>query len=292
MTRYTKHVLADILERPAIMGVVNVTPDSFSDGGCFHAPQKAIDHGLRLLDEGADILDIGGESTRPGATPVSVDEEIARIVPVIRGLKSRCKWISVDTRNADTMAAAIDAGASMINDVSGLTHDSRSITVASEAQVPVFLMHSQGLPKTMQDNPIYNNVIDEIYQFLKAQIEHCKTHRIEENNLIIDPGIGFGKTLDHNLLIIRNISKFHDLNVPILLGTSRKSFISKISQKCGGREAQFEPNPPLDPSQRIGGSLSSILYGLKNGVQIFRVHDVMHTRQAFDVWKAIEATEC
>jgi dihydropteroate synthase len=291
MIHYPGHVLADLLMRPAIMGVVNVTPDSFSDGGQFNDPQKGIDHGLRLLDEGADILDIGGESTRPGADPVTPEEEIARVIPVIRGLKSHVKWISIDTRHAKTMRAAIDAGATMINDISGLTHDRGSITVASEAQVPVFLMHSQGVPQDMQDNPNYNNAVDDIYQFLNAQIRNCETHRIYENNLIIDPGIGFGKTLEHNLLILRNIKKFHDLKVPILLGTSRKSFISKICSLTEARDAGFEPNPPSEPSQRIGGSLSSVLHGLQNGVQMFRVHDVMQTRQAFDVWKAIQGQE-
>jgi len=259
---------------PHIMGVINVTPDSFSDGGQFYNQNKAIDHGLRLLDEGALILDVGGESTRPGSQPIEIQEEIKRVVPVIKGLKGRARHISIDTRNAETMKAALDAGATTINDISGLEYDLASLDVVSEAQVPVFIMHSQGTPDMMQDNPNYFNVLDEIYSFFDQKIKQLKTHRIDKNLVILDPGIGFGKTLEHNMLILRNIRKFQDFGVPILLGTSRKSFIAKASKG--------EP-----PDERLAGSLSSALWGYSQGVDIFRVHDVKETVQAFQIWDAI-----
>ncbi|MEZ5813713.1 MAG: dihydropteroate synthase [Alphaproteobacteria bacterium] len=263
---------------PHIMGVVNVTPDSFSDGGKFLNVDRAIEHGLKLVREGAVILDVGGESTRPGAQAVDINEELERIVPVIEGLKGAASWISVDTRNAKTMEAALKAGASALNDISGLSYDSQSLAVASEAQVPVFLMHMQGDPGSMQKNPIYNNVVVDVYQYLQERIRICETHRIDADMVICDPGIGFGKTLEHNLLLLRNISKFHGLGVPVLLGTSRKSFIGKISGD--------EP-----PDERIPGSLASALWGLSQGVQVYRVHDVKETVQAFKVYEAISSAD-
>jgi len=278
MTQLKKGSFKDQLScGPMIMGVVNVTPDSFSDGGEFFNSNKAIAHGLQLIQDGADILDVGGESTRPGAQVVDVKEEISRVVPVIEGLKDKAPFISIDTRNAETMQAALDAGANIINDVSALSYDPESINVAARAQVPVILMHSQGTPQNMQDNPNYNNAVNDVFEFLKSRIEYCETHRIDPDLLIIDPGIGFGKTLEHNLLLIRNIKEFHDLNVPIFLGTSRKSFIAAISQ-----------DEPAD--DRLGGSLSSALWGISQGVQIFRVHDVKETKQAFDVYEAISSS--
>ena len=263
---------------PHIMGVVNVTPDSFSDGGQFLNPDKAIEHGLQLIEDGATILDIGGESSRPGAEVVEEAEEIRRIVPVIEGLaqelKGKAPWISVDTRNAKTMEAALKAGANALNDITALTHDSKSIAVASEAQVPVFLMHMQGNPEVMQEKPSYNNVIEDIFEYLQERISLCETHRIDADLLVCDPGIGFGKTVEHNLLILRNIKRFHELGAPILLGTSRKSFIGKISN-----------DEPAD--DRIPGSLASALWGLQNGVQIYRVHDVKETVQAFKIYSSI-----
>ena len=259
---------------PHIMGVVNVTPDSFSDGGQFFNPDKAIEHGFKLVQQGAHILDIGGESTRPGAEVVDVEEEIARVVPVIEGLAGKVSWISIDTRNAATMESALKAGANCINDISALEHDFGSIDIAAEAQVPVFLMHAQGTPQEMQENPRYNNVVEDIFEYLQRRIEFCETRRIDANLLICDPGIGFGKTLEHNLLILRDIKRFHDLEVPILLGASRKSFIGKISN-----------DEPAD--DRIPGSISAALWGLSQGVQIFRVHDVKETLQAFKIYEAI-----
>jgi len=263
---------------PHIMGVVNVTPDSFSDGGSFYTVDRAIEHGLQLVSEGATILDVGGESSRPGAQAVDVDEEIRRVVPVIEGLKGKVPWVSIDTRNARTMEAALKAGANALNDISGLGHDVDSVKVAAEARVPVFLMHMQGTPDVMQEKPSYNNVVEDVFQYLQQRISYCDTHRIDASLLVCDPGIGFGKILEDNLLILRNIRKFHDLGVPVLLGTSRKSFIGHV---CKG-----EP-----PHERIPGSLSSALYGYSQGVQIFRVHDVKETVQAFKVYDAIVSVE-
>lgn len=265
------HVFRD---GPHIMGVVNVTPDSFSDGGEFFNPDKAIEHGLQLVQEGAGILDIGGESTRPGAEVVDVEEEIRRVVPVVEGLAGAVPWICVDTRNAKTMAAALKAGANAINDISALSHDSQSVDVVAEAQVPVFFMHAQGAPQEMQKNPSYNNVVEDVFEYLQQRMEFFATRRIDADLLICDPGIGFGKTVEHNLLLLRNISRFHDLGVPVLLGTSRKSFIAKLSGD--------EP-----PGERIPGSLASALWGLSQGVQFYRVHDVKETCQAFKIYSSI-----
>jgi dihydropteroate synthase len=202
-----KHVFSG---GPYIMGIVNVTPDSFSDGGKFYNSDKAIERGFAMVQDGAHILDIGGESTRPGAEAVDADEEIRRIVPVIEGLRGKVEWISVDTRHAKTMEAALKAGANTINDISALTHDSRSVLVAAEAKVPVLLMHSQGEPNVMQNNPIYNNVFEDIFEYLQERIRFCETHRIDASMIVCDPGIGFGKNTEHNLLLLRNIKKFHD----------------------------------------------------------------------------------
>jgi dihydropteroate synthase len=259
---------------PYVMGVLNVTPDSFSDGGSFIDADKAIKHGLDLIEQGADIIDIGGESTRPGAKPVDMSVEIERILPVIKVLKDRIKWISVDTRNAATMRAALAAGANIVNDISALMHDPESMAVVAQAGVPVILMHAQGTPQSMQNNPIYNNVVEDIFEFLKERVGACKTNRIDPRMMICDPGIGFGKTLEHNLIILRDIKRFHDLGVPMMLGTSRKSFIGKISND--------EP-----AHMRLGGSLSSVIWGYSQGVKIFRVHDVAETVQALKIYDAI-----
>ena len=261
---------------PHIMGVVNVTPDSFSDGGDFIDPHKAIEHGLKLLAEGADILDIGGESTRPGAQAVTPEQEQQRVLPVIEGLKKivpECV-ISVDTRHSDTMQKSIELGADIINDISALTHDAHSVGVVSKAQVPVILMHMKGTPETMQGKPKYEDVVEEIYDYLKARIDACEKRSIARHNIIIDPGIGFGKTLEDNLKILKNLDKFQNLGAAVLLGASRKSFIEKI---C------FET--PVD--QRLAGSIAAAIKGLQQGVQIFRVHDVAETKQAFTVWQAM-----
>lgn len=265
-------------QSPHIMGIVNVTPDSFSDGGRHNCLDAAIAHGLKLIKDGADSLDIGGESTRPGATPVSPEEEQARIIPVIEGLKGTGAIVSVDTRHAATMEAALKAGASVINDVSGLTYDRKSVSVVSDANVPVIIMHMQGDPTNMQGNPFYNSMMYDLLSFFKERLEYCRQNRIEKSMVVFDPGIGFGKSDEHNLLILRYIKEFQVLDVPLMLGTSRKSFIARLSNA-----------EPAD--QRIGGSLASIIWGLEQGVQFFRVHDVSETRQAFTIYEAIKAAK-
>ena len=260
--------------RPHVMGILNVTPDSFSDGGKFINKNNAIERGIEMIRQGAKIIDVGGESTRPGSEVIDSHEEIARVVPVIEELKKHTNFISIDTRNAATMEAALKAGANIINDISALSHDSRSAHVAAEANVPVILMHMQGNPQTMQKNPSYNNVIDEIFEFLKLRISFCETHRIDAKKLILDPGIGFGKTLEHNLLILRYIKKFNDLECPVLLGASRKRFIGELT----GAELTED---------RLPGSLASVLWAASQGVRLFRVHDVKETVQALQVYEAI-----
>lgn len=270
--------MIDFKKGPLLMGVVNVTPDSFSDGGDFLDPQMAIHHALRLLEEGADILDIGGESTRPGAEAVTLAEEQRRILPVIKGIKEQCPnaVISVDTRNAETMQKSIECGADVINDVSALTHDPQSVSVISEAQIPVILMHMQGTPETMQNRPKYSDVVSDIIDYLSERIAVCEQSGIVRDKIICDPGIGFGKTLENNLNILKNLDKFHVLGCPILLGASRKSFIEKLI-------------PGTSADQRLAGSLASAIKGLEQGIQLFRVHDVQETKQAFTVWQAVQS---
>ena len=260
---------------PRIMGIVNVTPDSFSDGGQFASVDKAIDHGLRLIDEGADILDIGGESTRPGAVRISIDEEIKRVAPVIEGLVDKGVELSVDTRNSSTMRAALAAGADIINDVTALSWDEKSLDVAAQSRAKICLMHMQGEPQTMQANPVYGDVVSEVYDYLEGRIQVCVEAGIAKDRLMVDVGIGFGKTLDHNLALLRNLERFHALGVPVLLGASRKSFIGHI---CGEKA-------PAD--KRLAGSLAAVGQGASQGVQIFRVHDVFETRQFLDVYGAV-----
>ncbi|MEM9470089.1 MAG: dihydropteroate synthase [Pseudomonadota bacterium] len=270
--------MIDFSKAPLLMGVINVTPDSFSDGGDFFDPQKAIDHALQLVEEGADILDIGGESTRPGALPVTPEEEQRRVLPVLEGIKqSGCKTpVSIDTRHAETMQKSIDSDADIINDISALTHDTESLSVVSKAQIPVMLMHMQGTPETMQDKPQYDDVTQEVMAFLKERIEVCVKAGLDQNEIIIDPGIGFGKSLKNNLTLLNNLDKFHDLGCSVLLGASRKSFIEKI---C----------PDTPATERLPGSLAALLKGFDQGVQIFRVHDVKESKQALDVWQSISS---
>ncbi len=262
---------------PYLMGIVNITPDSFFDGGKFNNINKAVEHALQLELEGAHILDVGGESTRPGAKPVSVSEEQDRVLPVIESLKSAgCRAvISVDTRHAATMRAAIASGARMVNDVSALRHDPDSINVLRDSDCLVCLMHMQGDPETMQENPKYKNVLQDVFEFLSSRMACCETSGIAKSRLIVDPGIGFGKTQRHNLELLAGLKRFQPLNVPVTLGASRKSFIAHAAGEA-------------TPEGRLPGSIATALYGLAKGVQIFRVHDVAATRQAFAVWRAIE----
>ncbi len=266
-------------DKPYLMGIVNVTPDSFSDGGRYADCEAAIAHGRRLLDEGADLLDIGGESSRPGAAEVDPEEEIRRVAPVVEALAAEGAYISVDTRHAAVMRAAIDAGARMINDISALTHDPAALdVVAGAGGVCVCLMHMQGGPGTMQKNPSYSDVVAEVFYYLDERISACRDAGIGSERIVIDPGIGFGKTLDHNLALLHGLERFQALGAPLLLGASRKSFIHAI-------DGSLLSEDPEDG--RLGGSLAAMLYGLSMGARIFRVHDIAQSRQALSVWERI-----
>ncbi|MEM9139463.1 MAG: dihydropteroate synthase [Pseudomonadota bacterium] len=261
---------------PMVMGVVNVTPDSFSDGGAFDGASAAVDHALALAEQGADILDIGGESTRPGAEPVPEAEEIDRVMPVIEGiLASGCAVpISIDTRKASVARAALMAGARIFNDVSALTYDAGSLSAAALAPA-ICLMHAQGDPRTMQNDPRYDNVVLDVYDYLESRIQAVIGAGIPRSRLIVDPGIGFGKTLTHNVSLLNHLSLFHGLGCALLLGVSRKGFIGRL----GG-----EP----DAAKRGPGSIAAGLSGLDQGVHILRVHDVAETVQAVRVWKGMK----
>jgi dihydropteroate synthase len=262
------------LDRPRIMGIVNVTPDSFSDGGRFGTVDTAVAHALRLLEEGADILDIGGESTRPGADPVPLDEELRRVLPVLEALRTRTDApISIDTRKADVMRRAAAAGADILNDVSALTHDPDALAAATETGLPVVLMHAQGDPKTMNVDPRYEEVVLDIFDFLAERIAACEAAGISRARIVVDPGIGFGKHLHHNVKVLSALSLYHALGVPVLLGASRKKLIGQI-----GKAEQ--------PKERVPGSIAAALAGIAQGVQIVRVHDVAATRQAIAMWQA------
>ena len=264
--------------RPTVMGILNVTPDSFSDGGK-HASLEAAVAGAQAM-QAADILDVGGESTRPGAQWVPPDEEIARTAPVIAGLRAAGvrKPISIDTRKASVAMAAVQAGATLVNDVSGFTYDADLAPLCAKLQVPVCVMHAQGDPATMQADPQYDDVLLDVYDYLAARIEALTALGISPAHIIADPGIGFGKTLDHNLALLARLSLFHTLGVPILLGASRKRFIGTIS---GAEKA----------TDRMPGSLAVALAALKHGTQIVRVHDVPQTAQAIALWRAVVAGE-
>lgn len=267
---------------PLIMGIVNVTPDSFSDGGCFFDTENAVAHALRLRDEGADILDIGGESTRPGSVPVSAAEEMDRVLPVLERLQGCGALLSVDTRHADTMRAALDIGVDIVNDVSALSHDPESLGVVAGGAVRVVLMHMKGDPRGMQDAPVYEDVVSEVYDYLAARIAVCEAAGIARERIICDPGIGFGKALEHNLSLLKYIGKFSDLGVTVLLGVSRKRFIEAVMGRAGV-SASVE--------SRLPGSLAAALWGLSQGVGIFRVHDVAETRQALAVYQSISSMD-
>ncbi|WP_141266744.1 dihydropteroate synthase [Thermodesulfovibrio sp. Kuro-1] len=252
----------NFLKKTYIMGIINVTPDSFFDGGKYFNFQKAVDHAFRLIDEGADILDIGGESTRPGAEPVSIDEELRRVIPVIEAISKRISIpISIDTYKARVAEEAIKAGATIINDISGLRFDAEMSAIASKYKVPVIVMHIKGTPKDMQKNPYYEALIPEIIEYLRDSVVIAKQAGVDENMIIIDPGIGFGKLPEHNLTIIKNLREFSNLGKPLLIGVSRKSFIGKVL------------NESL-PEKRLEGTASAVAISVINGANIVRVHDV------------------
>ncbi len=263
------------LDRPTVMGILNVTPDSFSDGGAHDAPDQALDHARHMVEQGADLIDVGGESTCPGAAWVPVEEEQARIAPVIRRIRSEMAVpISVDTRKAPVAQAAIAAGANIVNDVSGFTFDPALADYCARHHIPVMLMHTQGEPQVMHLAPRYDNVLLDVYDFLEERVAHAESLGLTRDQIVIDPGIGFGKTLEHNLLLLNRISLFHALGCGILLGVSRKRFIGTIG------------NAP-DPRDRAAGSVSVALHAVMEGVQILRVHDVAETRSALSLWRAV-----
>ena len=265
------------LDTPRIMGILNLTPDSFSDGGEFADPNKALARARRMLAEGADMLDLGGESTRPGAAEVPVDTEIARTAPVIAALRNSgvTAPISIDTRKAAVARAALDAGASLINDVSAFHFDPYMARLAARAQVPVVLMHAQGLPDAMQENPEYGDVLLDVYDSLETQIQKAEAAGTPRARILVDPGIGFGKTDAHNLALINRISLFHLLGCGILLGVSRKASIGRIGAIP-------------DPHDRGAASAAIGLYALGQGVQMLRVHDTMVHRQMIALWRAAQ----
>jgi dihydropteroate synthase len=261
--RCGRHTLP--LTRPLIMGVVNVTPDSFSDGGRFFAAEEAIAHGRRLAEQGADILDIGGESTRPGARPVSVAQELERVLPVIDGLRDLEVPLSVDTYKPEVMRAVLDAGASMINDINALQADGAPEAVRA-SDCAVCLMHKLGDPQTMQENPHYDDVVREVHEFLARRVAACEAAGIARERIVVDPGFGFGKRSAHNLALLRNLRVLVELGVPVLVGLSRKSTLGKIT------------NQPV--TERAVASVTAALLAVQQGVAIVRVHDVAETRDA------------
>lgn len=258
------------LGQPNLMGVLNVTPDSFSDGGRYSDTETAIAHGIALAEEGAAIIDVGGESTRPRAATVSEADEIARVVPVVTALAARGIKISIDTRHAGVMTAALKAGAAIVNDITALAGDPRALDAVAQAGAPVILMHMQGEPGTMQDNPTYAWAPGEICDFLAVRIQACRAAGIAKDRIALDPGIGFGKTDVHNAEIMDHLAMFHGLGCPLVLGASRKAFI--------GRMSAGEP-----AADRLPGSLAAALHAAGQGAQIIRVHDVAATRQALKV---------
>ena len=260
--------------RTWIMGIINVTPDSFSDGGAYPEKEKAIERGLEMIEEGADVIDVGGESTRPGARPVSEDEEMGRILPVVRGLrKSAAVLLSVDTMKATVAEAALEAGADIINDVSAFRFDPRMAGVISRQGAAVVLMHMKGTPETMQSDPRYADLFDEIGWFLKDRIEEARSAGIGRGRIIVDPGIGFGKSPEDNLALIDNLGFLEELGCPILVGASRKSFIGKALG--------------LPVTERLEGSIAAGVLSIARGAHILRVHDVRAMKRAADMADAI-----
>jgi dihydropteroate synthase len=262
------------LDQPQVMGIVNATPDSFSDGGQFADAAAAAEAGAAMAAQGAAIIDVGGESTRPGAKLVWEGDEIERVIPVVSQLVRGGAAVSVDTRKADVMTAAINAGAQMINDVSALTYDGRSASVIAASSVPIVLMHHKGAPETMQDDPRYDDVLVEIYLWLEERIAAAEEAGIDRNRILIDPGFGFGKNVAHNLELMNGLALFHSLGCPLVVGASRKRTIGALSNEA-----------PVE--QRLGGSIAFALKAAEQGAQLLRVHDVFETVQAVRVWRGM-----
>jgi dihydropteroate synthase len=266
----------DFSRKTYIMGILNITPDSFSDGGVHFDKTSAVDEGLRMVDAGADILDIGGESTRPGSDPVALEEELRRTIPVIESLAAKVRIpLSIDTYKAEVASRALDAGASIINDISGLQFDPRMAGVVSAHKVPVVVMHIKGNPKDMQQSPVYEALIPEILDYFRKSIRIAQGAGVSEEKIIIDPGIGFGKTFDHNLQILHNLARFASLGRPVLIGPSRKAFIGKILGDA-------------KPRERIFGTAATVAISIINGANILRVHDVGKMVQVARVADAIK----
>ncbi|MFD0986515.1 dihydropteroate synthase [Methyloligella solikamskensis] len=257
--------------RPLLMGIVNVTPDSFSDGGLFDQKEPAVNHAAELIQAGAEIVDIGGESTRPGSEAVPGEDELSRVIPVLEDLHGVKAVISVDTRKAEVARAAAEQGATIFNDVSALTFDEKSLETAVETGMAVVLMHAQGEPKTMQKNPTYEDVVLEVYDYLAERIAAVSEAGVPKDRIVADPGVGFGKDIDHNLDLLAHLSIFHGLGVPVLVGASRKRFIEGVIGE-------------KNPRNREPGSQAIAISSASQGVQIMRVHDVAATRQALEVW--------
>ena len=265
-----------VLDRARVMGIVNVTPDSFSDGGAHDNVDAAVAHGLRLAAEGADILDVGGESTRPGAEPVGVEEELRRVIPVIERLARECPLpISVDSSKPEVMRAAVAAGAGMLNDVHALRGEG-ALDAAASLATPVVLMHMQGEPRSMQAEPHYEDVVSEVFRFLAERIFAAEMAGIDKKRIVIDPGFGFGKNRDHNLALLAQLRRFEELGVPVLAGLSRKKTIGELT----GRS---------DPRERVHGSVAAHLIAAQHGARLLRVHDVAATVDALQVWNAVAA---
>ncbi|HBQ20517.1 MAG: dihydropteroate synthase [Deltaproteobacteria bacterium GWA2_38_16] len=258
-----------------IVGILNVTPDSFYDGGRYTGLDQSLKRAEQMIEEGADVLDVGGESTRPGSERISQEEEIKRVIPVIEMLSKRCSVpISIDTYKAEVAKQALEAGATWVNDISGLTMDKHMGEVVSQKNAKVVITHLLGTPKDMQLEPVYQNVVEDIRVFFKKQLNLAKEYGVDIKNIILDPGIGFGKTVEHNLVILNHLSSFLTLGCPLMVGTSRKSFIGKILKDKG-------------PEDRLAGSLATAVYGLFKGVTYFRVHDVLETKRALTVMSHI-----
>jgi dihydropteroate synthase len=266
---------------PLIMGILNVTPDSFSDGGQFNNIESAINQGKKMIDEGADIIDIGGESTRPGSERISVEEQIERVVHIIKAISETIPehvQISIDTTRSKVAEAALDAGAKIVNDVSGGNDDPEIISLCAKRKCPYVIMHMQGSPESMQNNPSYNDVVSDISSFFDRRIQDCIEAGIDKDNIIIDPGIGFGKTREHNLALLNNLKAFVKTNHTVLLGTSRKRFMGSI---CTVNSAV----------ELVGATAATTALGVQAGVKLFRVHDVQPNRQAADVaWAILNST--
>ena len=274
---YKNKVLKKLIfknKKISIFGILNVTPDSFSDGGTNLNLSKAILNAQKMVSEGASFVDVGGESTRPGAKPVSVYEEIKRVIPVVQRLNFKKIDLSLDTRNSSTMEFGITSGVKIINDVSGLTNDRKSLDVVKKYSTPVIVMHMPGTPQTMMKKNKYNDVVLDVYDFLKERIKFLTQSGLKKENIIVDPGIGFGKDYIQNINLIKNLSVFHSLGVPLMLGVSRKRFIESISSKS-------------KPQERLGGTAAATLLGITQGIRIHRVHDVQEINQALTVFERL-----